>query len=141
MKGGKKVKKIVISICILTVYIIFSYNVSNARTNKLPSFENLVRALGNDIIEKLEETGNDDYQTIQISGTTYAAQGYNAKYELDKEGFMNDGTRAYCISAGEGMYADKNDQFELCQCVIIGPKGIYLSANGNAGASFDVGKL
>ena len=39
------------------------------------------------------------------------------------------------------MYGGENDEYELQQCVIIGPKGLYYSAYGLTGAEFDEGKL
>ena len=59
-------KKFMISIGVAIIYIIFSYNISLANSNNLPTFEDLVTSLGTDIIDILSKNlqQGQSYYTI-----------------------------------------------------------------------------
>lgn len=130
-------KKIIISILFFIVYIIFSYNISRA-ADELPKFEDLVNDLGTDVVDILNKSNE---LVVKINGSTGAAQGYDKEYTVSKDTIVKDGSRVYCISAGEGLWPTPGSKYKLNQCVLIGPKGVYLADMRATGASYDPGAL
>lgn len=126
-------KKIITSIIFIMIFILYCNKTCQAVDGILPSFNSLVQDLGNDAVNILSGQPIRDNE-YWLNGKTNIGQGGNRTYKISETDiFGKSGTNAYCISAGQGMGKNPNDTYELKNCIIIGPKGVYLGATGETG--------